>query len=133
MVQQEGRDHGRGPPSIHRFVAVLTVLSEMEFKGGLLPIHKTMVEFLNYIKTVGVDEVTDSLGLCKLEKAYDQETRKLCFSGAAQITVEDKLTTIGSAVSRLLVSAKVPRKAGRAPPGYMERRIAATLEAKNAH
>ena len=84
-----------------------------EYKEGLAPVVaavKAEVEKIEAKETT-MEEI---VGHCKIIK-------KLYFVGGGLIKVGSATSTIGSAVSRLLVSAQCERKNGTAPAGNMER------------
>ena len=127
-VEAEGKEHKRGPPGLHRFMAIVEYIKAAEVKDNLKPIQDAVNQFEADMYSLPLEDVMDKIGLCKLVKAYDVGQKKLLFVGGGIITVAHKTTTIRSAVSRLLTSLGLVRKQGVAPAGFLERELVKQLE-----
>jgi hypothetical protein len=128
MVEAEGKDHKRGPPSIHRFMVLLEGVAKAEVKQGLKPLQEVANTFVADMRESSLEEVIEMVGVCKLTKAYDGTMKKLIFTGQGTVKVGSKTSCIGSVLARVLTSMGCIRKQGVAPAGFMERTLGATLE-----
>ena len=126
MEASEKASHSRGPPHIHIFQAILKALTaeEIEYKPAMTPIKDAAKNFLIEMDKMDLDAACDAIRHCKFQKAYESSQIKIQFAAQAAVKVEPNIkTTIGSVVSRLLVSQIATRKYGKAPPGWMEREL----------
>jgi len=129
-VEQAGKkNHNEGPPSIHMFHAVLESLCTMEYKTAMAPLVTALKTYYERFCNYGVEEASDAVPFCKTGKMFESSEFKLQFANQQIVTIDGVgTTTVGSLISRLLVSAGIQRKYGRAPPGWMERTLSAVLD-----
>ncbi len=89
-VEAEGKQHTRGPPSLHRFMALVDAVAAAEVKPGLQPLQQAVKDFGEDMRKSGMDIAIEAVGLCKVMKAYDINQKKVVFSGPGLIKVGDK-------------------------------------------
>ena len=131
LVQEEGKEHTRGPPYIHVARATLTYLAaseELKAKSGMAPIVIVIEAYLKEFEAMPLDEAGDDIGHMRIVKAYDNNFKKMQFHMPKIVKVGEKTTSLASCVSRLLTSLGYKRKHGKAPAGFLDNQLSSQIE-----
>ena len=133
---EQNEDHKLGPPSIHLGKTILEEISSHEGlreKEGLRPLLESVNNFLQELKDMDMHDCATDIGHCKFVRMYDRQYVKLSFAMPKIMVCNNKTTTLGSIVSRLLRSMGYNRWCGVAPRGHLEREIQRLTQGNNGN
>ena len=117
-------------------MALITQLTEETFKQGLVPIQSALKTFRQTLANMSLEDALETVEHCKVWKTHNEDTKKVTIrcTTVLEVTIDGEegevkeiKTTVGSIVTRLMVSLGCERKQGRAPMGWMEHTISAQL------
>ncbi len=131
-IEGNRKNHGKGPPDVHIFQAMLEAATKLEYKPGMQQLIETAVAYLEQFNKMSLEDVCDAVTYCRIHKAFDSKKAKVQFAAPALLQFGNATTTVGSILSRMITSQGLARKYGKAPPGWMERQLANLLKQQAA-